>query len=94
MMQHSKITDRKNFFSANDGVAAIEAAFVLPLLLAVLFGGIEFGMYFLKSNLNNNNMSAASRAVQNDPSDPSNRQLLTQTSLLSDESNTHAPKAL
>ncbi len=92
-MRHTQTTDRKNFLLANDGVAVIEAAFVLPLLLAVLFGGIEFGMYFLKSNLNNNNMSAASRAVQNDPSDPSNRQLLTQTSLLSDESNVACAKS-
>jgi hypothetical protein len=75
------------FGKQQEGVAMIEAAFVLPILLAIVFGGIEFGMYFLKSNINANNVAATARAVQIDPSDESSRLLLSSSKLLSDDEN-------
>jgi len=33
-------------FRRNEGVAAVELALVLPLLLVILFGIIDFGLYF------------------------------------------------
>lgn len=37
---------RPNAWSANDGAALIEFAIVLPLMLLVLFGTIDFGLLF------------------------------------------------
>lgn len=76
-----------------DGVAMIEFAFILPIMLAITFGAIEYGMYFLKSNMNNNNVAAAARAVQADPGDPSNRDLLNQTSLINNADNKACAKS-
>lgn len=77
----------KSFIRNQSGVAIIEMAFILPILLLFTFGAIEFGMFFLKANMNSNNVAAAAAAVQNDPGDPSNINLLMQGSLLSSARN-------
>lgn len=81
------------FLKKEDGVAAIEAAFVLPILFAIVFGGIEFGTYFLKAQTNASNIAAASHAVQQDPGDPSNIELLSGAGLLSAEERVSCAKS-
>ena len=51
--------NRNRCFSKDTfGVAAIEMAIILPLLLAIIVGVLEFGLYFTKS-------SVVERAVNN-----------------------------
>jgi hypothetical protein len=73
-----------SFRNAQQGIAAIEMAFILPLLMLFLFGVIEYGAYFLKSQMNSNNVAAAAAAVIADPGDLSHEALLTQSGLLND----------
>ncbi len=73
-----------DFRNAQKGIAAIEMAFILPILMLFLFGVIEYGAYFLKSQMNSNNVAAAAAAVIADPGDLSHEALLTQSALLND----------
>ena len=79
MMNKQHFSDFRN---TQQGIAAIEFAFLLPVLLLFLFGIIEYGTYFLKSQLNSNNVAAAAAAVIAEPGDPSHEALLTQSALL------------
>ena len=81
------MTLTQKFLRNQSGVAVIEMAFILPLLLLFVFGAIEYGMFFLKANMNSNNVASAALAVQNEPGDPSHRQLLLQSSLLNNAGN-------
>jgi Flp pilus assembly protein TadG len=57
--------------AADDGAAAVEFALVVPFLLLVVFGIINFGFLFSQQlTLNNGVREGARRAVVNDPSAP------------------------
>lgn len=49
------------------GVAAVEAALVLPVLILLIVCGIEFGLYFLKSSIAQRAVSITSNSVQLNP---------------------------
>ncbi len=48
----------------NSGVGMIEAAVILPILLAIVFAGIEFGFYFSKQSVTQNAVGVVAATVQ------------------------------
>jgi Flp pilus assembly protein TadG len=44
----------RNLRHRRRGMALVEAALVLPLLVLIVFGGLEYGMLFFKAQLLNN----------------------------------------
>ena len=64
----NKPTPKKN----ERGAAAVEFALVLPLLLLLVFGGIEFGLLMFNKQVITNASREAARAgiVLSDPDDP------------------------
>jgi Flp pilus assembly pilin Flp len=55
------------FLKNNRGVAAVEFALILPVLLAILLGVLEFGVYFTKSSVVSRAVSSTSTAIQMSP---------------------------
>jgi hypothetical protein len=51
----------------NHGIAAVEFALILPVLLAILLGVLEFGVYFTKSSVVSRAVSSTSTAIQMSP---------------------------
>jgi Flp pilus assembly protein TadG len=60
-----------NIFKNDKGVAAIEMAIVLPILLLIIAAVIEFGLYFFKSQIAARTVSTAAIAIQMNPAEPS-----------------------
>jgi Flp pilus assembly protein TadG len=55
------------FLKNNHGIAAVEFALILPVLLLVLLGVLEFGVYFTKSSVVSRAVSNISAAIQMSP---------------------------
>jgi Flp pilus assembly protein TadG len=49
---------------SQQGIAAIEVALLLPLLMAILLGVLEFGIYFTKSSVVSRAVSSTSNSIQ------------------------------
>lgn len=70
----SSFRKKKSAFIGNrDGVALIEFAFVAPILLLLIVGAMEYGIYFLKSMSSSRALSSASQIVMQNPTDPTNQ---------------------
>jgi Flp pilus assembly protein TadG len=67
------------YLTEKTGAAAIEAALVLPIILLLLGGMTELGVYFWRSQIINRGFTVTSSAVQNNPSDPNNLNTAMQT---------------
>ena len=52
------------------GVAAIEFAFILPVLILLVFGAIEFGYFFLEAQRAARVVDQVARELDADPADP------------------------
>lgn len=53
----------------NEGVVAIEAAFIIPLIMLAMFVVIEFGLYFMKEQIVIRTVNIAAHALQTNPED-------------------------
>jgi len=60
----------KNIFKNNQGVVLIETAVVLPVLILIIFGGIELGIYFFKQHIVARAVDSVIIPLQLNPSDP------------------------
>ncbi len=60
----SKNNTKQSFLKNNRGVAIIEMAVLLPIMLAVVFATIEFGYYFVKSAIAQRAAGLAAAYVQ------------------------------
>ena len=63
-MAHSK-----TFRSDNSGVAIIEFALILPVLLLIVLGTVEYGTYFMRQQVVQRTMTTTASSIQLDPSD-------------------------
>ena len=54
-------------------MALIEFAFVAPVLLLLIVGAMEYGVYFLKSMSSSRALSASTQLVMQNPTDPTNQ---------------------
>lgn len=57
------------FTRQQHGVVAIQAAIALPILILITFAGIEFGMYYVKSQSASNVIANAIMPLQQNPDD-------------------------
>lgn len=65
------LATRPGRLADDDGASAVEFALVVPLLLLVVFGIINFGVLFSQQiTFNNSVREGARRAVVNDPASP------------------------
>jgi Flp pilus assembly pilin Flp len=55
---------KKSLPSNNAGVAAIEFALILPILILMMLGILEFGVYFVKSQFVQRTVSGIANSVQ------------------------------
>ena len=54
----------------NSGAAVIEFALILPVLLLILLGVLEFGLWFLRDQVVQRTTTTAASAIQQDPTNP------------------------
>lgn len=57
----------KNVSQSSSGAAIIEFALVLPVLLLIIIGGIEYGLYFNKSQILQRAVSTTANSLQVNP---------------------------
>ena len=62
---HSRII--RNFKHSTSGVAAIEFALIAPVFLLILFAVIEFGLYFVKTEMVERTVSHVDSSLQLNP---------------------------
>lgn len=60
----------KNLLKNNDGAVLIELAIALPVLLLIIFGGVELGIYFMKQHIVARAVNSVIIPLQLNPSDP------------------------